>query len=191
MTLSEELKKLNACNDAIYWTEGKTYKQAWEECDDAEWLMWYLAHKLSKNRIIFLAAKCAESVLHIYEAKHPNDKRVRACIQACFDYSEDKITLGKLRKYCADAYDAASATSAVAAVDADADAAVDADVNANANAACYAVYIAATAAYSTDATVAIYAADATANVAVCKQKHIELCDMIKSHVKFDKLMETK
>jgi hypothetical protein len=84
------------------------------------------------------AADCAESVLHYYEDKYPNDNRVRKCIQAARDYAEGKISLKELRVARRAAADAAAAADAyVAAVAADAAVAANAYADAAAVAAVY------------------------------------------------------
>src|ERR1035437_6809922 len=100
------------------------------------------------------AAHCAESVLHYYEDKYPNDNRVRKCIQAARDYAEGKISLKELRVARRAAADAAAAADAyVAAVAADAADAADAAAVAAAAAAAVAANAYADAAAAADAAV--------------------------------------
>jgi hypothetical protein len=58
-----------------------------------------------------IAADFAESVLHIYEKKYPNDKRPRLAIQAARDYADGKIDAAAL----AAAWAAAGAAALAAA----------------------------------------------------------------------------
>ena len=63
------------------------------------------------------AADCAERVLPIYEKQFPNEKRVRACIQAARDFADGKITdkeLAAARDACAAACAAGDAAWAAA-----------------------------------------------------------------------------
>lgn len=43
--------------------------------------------------------KVAESVLHVYENRYPNDSRIRDCIQATKDYLNGKISKDKLLNF--------------------------------------------------------------------------------------------
>ena len=62
-----------------------------------------------------LALKMAWCVLPIYEDNHPNDNRIKDCLQAVEDFNNGKITVEVLKekRYAADA---AAATAADAAV---------------------------------------------------------------------------
>ena len=96
-----------------------------------------------------LLANIAESVLHIYEKRYPDDNRIRACIEGVKKYAKNEITLEQLKElkaYTADAAAdaAADATAAYAAYAAAA--AADADAT-----AAYAAYAAAYAADAADA----------------------------------------
>ena len=93
----------------------------------------------------------AESVLHIFETKYPDDKRPRKAIEAAKAYVTGDINREELREACRAAY--AAADAAYAAAD-----------------AAYAAYAAA-AAYAADdaAADAAYAADAYADAAIKKQ----------------------
>ena len=104
---------------------------------DAIWCLRALTDEHHKNITLF-AADCAESVLHLYEKKYPNDKRPRAAIEAA-------------RAGDAHAADAAfAADAAAAAANADARAvfyaAAAATFAADAAAAARAVFYAAAAA---------------------------------------------
>ena len=56
--------------------------------DDCLWVINTMADKKTR---VYVSAKFAESVLPIFEKKYPNDKRPRDCIDACFDFCNDKI----------------------------------------------------------------------------------------------------
>ena len=89
---------------------------------DAIWCLRALPEEHS-GKIRYLAADFAERVLHIFEEKHPNDKRPREAIQGVRDYVEGKITLDELKVFRRAAADAADA--AADAADYAADAAAD------------------------------------------------------------------
>jgi len=55
------------------------------------------------------AADCAEAVLPLFEAQHPNDKRPREAIQSARDFSNGKITAAAWDAAWAAAWDAAGA----------------------------------------------------------------------------------
>jgi hypothetical protein len=117
--------------------------------------LWVAFRLMPKDNIRLACADIAESVLHIFEAKYPDDKRPRLAIEAA------------RRGNAVAAYAANTAAAA-------ANAAAAYAANANAYAAAYAAYAAAYAAnaaaanaayaYAADAAYA-YAADAAANAA--------------------------
>ncbi len=87
---------------------------------DAVWALRAVAGKDKEIRLF--AADCAESVLHIYENKYPNDDRPRKAIQAARDYANGVIGKDELDA----ALDAARAAAWDAAWAAAWDAALDA-----------------------------------------------------------------
>ena len=137
-----------------------------------------------KEYCLFLA-DVADSVLHIFEDKCTDDKRVRLCIQGIRDYHAGKITIEELKNLSASAADAAAyAASAAAASAADADAAAyaasaaaayaaSAAAASAAAAAAYAAY-AASAADAAAAASAASAADAAAAARGNKYKEIKV-----------------
>ena len=85
---------------------------------------WWLIRKcdLTESQKISFAVHCAEQVLPLFEAKFPNDFRVRECLEATKKFFSGEITKEELevkRK----AADAAAADADAAAADAAADAA--------------------------------------------------------------------
>lgn len=65
MSFKDELMQLNACQDAIDWVSDRTREQAWNECKDGSWLLWYAAKtELCSRQILVLAGcDCAERAL--------------------------------------------------------------------------------------------------------------------------------
>ena len=120
--------------------------------------VWVFTRSIDKEKQRLFAADCAESVLHIFESKYPNDDRPRKVIQV----ARSKIT------DAADAADAARAASRAARAAADAAARA---ASRAADAAYAAAYAAADAAAYAAAAYAAYAADACA---LEQQKQIEL-----------------
>ena len=132
-----KLKKLSACEDAREWvTTQKNYKEAWQNCERGDWMLW-LAKKLKvDDRKLTLAKfKCANQVRHLMK-----DQRSIAALDAAEKYGNGEISRDELN---AAAYAAAYAAYAADAAYAAAAAAADA-------AAAYAAY----------ADAAYYAADA-------------------------------
>jgi hypothetical protein len=75
----------------------------------------------SRRKLVGIAAGCAELVLPIYEKKHPDDTRVRDCIEGCKAYAagDPSMTLNRLRELrrtVAFANAAAKAANAAASV---------------------------------------------------------------------------
>jgi hypothetical protein len=67
------------------------------ESNGIEDTYWVLKTQDKKN-VMPILADVAESVLHIYEEKYPNDFSVRNCIQGIRDFCNDKITEEDLEK---------------------------------------------------------------------------------------------
>ena len=134
---------------------------------DKVWVFVRLADKFQLLRWSYL---CAESVLHIFETKYPNDKRPRQALDAKLKYinepTEDNLVNLSDRRDAAYAAAAATAAAAYAAYEAAYEAAAAANAAYNADAAAYAAAYAAyaNAAYAADANAAYatYAADAYA-----------------------------
>jgi hypothetical protein len=59
--------------------------------DDAHWCVKCLDTCYNRERYLYLSY-IEESVLHIFEAKYPNDTRPRLAIQAMRDFAEGKIS---------------------------------------------------------------------------------------------------
>jgi len=56
---------------------------------------WALRTQPKKTRML-ISTDIVESVLYIYEKRHPDDNRMRDCIQGIRDYCNSKITKAKL-----------------------------------------------------------------------------------------------
>jgi len=63
MTFREQLKKLNACDEALEWVGNKSLEKAWKTCSSSEWMLWVL----TKTDIDLTDPICdiAERVLHL------------------------------------------------------------------------------------------------------------------------------
>ena len=136
-----KLEKINACCEAREWVATqKNYKEAWQNCERGDWMLW-LAKRLDvDDRKLTLAKfKCANQVRHLMK-----DSRSIAALDAAERYGNGEINRDELNTATAAAY--AAYAAAADAADADATAAAYAD------AAAYAAYAAyADAAYAADA----------------------------------------
>ena len=120
---TEWLKEKRACRDGIAWYIKSGCEDPSElldkiiENDRLDWAEWLVSHMVTHKQAVSWAVECAESVLPIFEAKHPGDDRPRKAIQAAKDWIAGKITATQARA-ASDAADAAYAAYAAAAADA-------------------------------------------------------------------------
>ena len=125
--------------------------------------------------IVLVACDCAELVLPIFEKKHPNDKRVRECIEVTRKWAAGEATIEEVRKARNAAY-AAYAADAADAADAAADAAAPAAYATDATATTATTYAAAYADAAATAAYAYAAAAATdADAAAARTSIQTLC----------------
>lgn len=166
MINKDYLKSLKPCEDRYsnYLDHYKDWSGSLEEFLNLDKLthadrVWVFVRFIPKDKAVFFAADCAERVLHLYEATHPNDYRPRKAVEAA--------RLGDFAAADAAAYAAAAAAAA-------ADAAAYAYAAYAADADAYAAYAAAAyAARAADAARAAYAADAYAYAADASNKQSE------------------
>ena len=65
---------LGACEDARIWADGKTAKEAWNECERGDWLLWWAQKEGQEIRSLTLAkARCAKLVIHLMKDKRSID----------------------------------------------------------------------------------------------------------------------
>ena len=129
---------------------------------DALWCLRVLGDKYKRERL-YLVAEIAESVVHIYNEKYPDDNRVNDGIQAIKDYADMRISLEDLKTK----RNAAAAAAAYAAAVPYAAAVADDAYAAYAAAAADAAY-----AYAADAAYAYSAAAAADAAEREKQKNL-------------------
>jgi hypothetical protein len=158
-----------ACSDAIIWSRGKTLQQAYDECERADWMLYFFRKMCgqpgwpSVRQVVGTVARCAETVLHIYETKYPDNNSPRECIEACYRYERGEIDEDELKKYrkaAHAAYADAYAADAVFAAHAAAHAATHADAHADAAFAAFAAFAASTHTH-----------------------HLKMCAIIREHLK--------
>jgi len=119
--------------------------------------IWVSKKVLTRDILEQWAILCAESVLHIFESKYPEDKRPRECLEYLKSGERDRETILRHRSNCLSAYAAAAYAAAYAA---------------DAYAAAYAAdaYAAAYAAADAAADAAAYVAYATYAARIARQK---------------------
>jgi len=62
---TNHLIKLNACSEARQWAEGKSLVDAWDQCNDPQWMMWLLGRStVNKKVIATIAVEFAEQCVH-------------------------------------------------------------------------------------------------------------------------------
>jgi len=104
-TFKDKLEEMNACPEAIDWVGDKTLKQAWDQCERGDWMMW-------------LAKRCAARLV---EHLMTNERSLKA-LDVADEFSKGKATEHNLKEAAAAAYHAAyAAYGAVNAVNADRD----------------------------------------------------------------------
>jgi hypothetical protein len=189
MMTAQELESLllrfpdgsKACEKSIEWSHGKTLQQAYDECERADYMLYFFRKMCgqpgwpSVRQVVGTAARCAETVLHIYETKYPDNNSPRECIEACYRYERGEIDEDELKKYAA-AY--ADTYAADAAAYAATYAAYVAYVAYAYDAAAYAAYAAACA-----ANAAAYAAADAAATTARHTHHLKMCAIIREHLK--------
>jgi hypothetical protein len=166
------LRAMGACREAVYWVKGKSFAEAWRECERADWMLWLCGRMIGKagwptrEQIVLVLCDLAETALPFYEKKCPNDLRPRKSIEVTRAWAEGKATIEQVREARAAAYAYAAAYAA--------DTAAYADAAAYAYAAYAYAAAADAAAAAADAAAAAAAADAAAADAAWRQKRLEV-----------------
>jgi len=171
--LSDKIKHLLPCKDAITWTNSQpSIKSAWKNCKRGDWMLWILKklsgkpESNSRKKLVLTTCECARLSLKFVKK---GELRPLKAIEAAEKWArnEDSITIKDVRTAATAAYAAAAAADAAADADTDAYAAyaaayAAAAADADADAAAYAAADADAAAYAAaDAyAYAAYAADA-------------------------------
>jgi hypothetical protein len=86
--LLSKLKELNACIEAVKFCKGKDLKTAWNKCERADWLLWFIC-KLeigTKKERIHVICDCAATALK-YVPK--GEDRPRLTIEAARKYADE------------------------------------------------------------------------------------------------------
>jgi hypothetical protein len=86
--LHTHLFDLNACQEFCKWVDGKTAREAWETCDQPDWLLWWVGHTEvnTLSDIVRCAAKIARAVAHLN-----TDTRVMTAIESAEKWAEHPV----------------------------------------------------------------------------------------------------
>ena len=86
--LLSRLRKINACSEAVDWVDGMDFKKAWETCERADWMLWYMCKTEmgTKRERIHIVCDCAATAL-----KHvpKGEDRPRKAIEAARRYADN------------------------------------------------------------------------------------------------------
>ena len=115
MTFQEQLKNLNACEEAREWVQDKTLQEAFSACQRADWMLWAYANLYPKNVRELTLAKghCVNTVRHLMR-----DERSIKAIDAAIGFGEGKIDESELDAAYSASADAYAAARAAACADA-------------------------------------------------------------------------
>ena len=124
--LNRKLRLMGACSEAVRWAEGKSFREVWNTCERADWMLWLCGRMAgtggwpSRSQIVVLACDFAEGVLPPFEKKYPNDKRPHDAIKAAREWAQSggAESLDTAKKARAAAADDAAAAAAAADDDA-------------------------------------------------------------------------
>ena len=110
--LLERLKKEKACTEAIEWANGMDLKTAWNTCERADWMLWYMCRTdmATERERIHVICDCAATALK-YVPK--GEDRPRLAIEATRRYADNPTEKNKVAK--ATAWAAARAAARAAA----------------------------------------------------------------------------
>lgn len=114
------LQEMNPCSEAMEWVKTQPdLKTAWENCERADWMLWFARQKglVKKVKSVKLACAFARRVTSIFENKYPNDLRPRQAIDAALNWVKNPIEENRNAAYAAYAYAYANAAAPYAARD--------------------------------------------------------------------------
>ena len=119
MTFQEYLQSIRACEETRTWAAERTAQQAWDECERADWLMWWLAKSgMELKQLVLIACRCARTALQYVPA---GEHRPLQAIETAEAWCNGLATLAEVSAAAAAAaYAAYAAYDAAYAADADA-----------------------------------------------------------------------
>ncbi|HEY0701166.1 MAG TPA: hypothetical protein VGD60_00215 [Candidatus Acidoferrales bacterium] len=115
------LRRLGACSEAVTWAKGKSLGEVWSTCERADWMLWLCGRMVgtdgwpTRQEVVLAACSCAETVLHHFEKKYPQDDRPRKAIEAARAWTSGNLDTESLYKARRAAYAAAYAAADAAA----------------------------------------------------------------------------
>ena len=87
--LQKHLASLGACPEAREWVGEKTAKEAWEQCERPDWLLWWAIYHTQRNssdKILMAACDCARLLLDFM----PDDDHLRSVLKMAEKWIEDE-----------------------------------------------------------------------------------------------------
>ena len=105
--LDVQLRAMGACREAVEWSKGKTFSEAWQQCERPDWMVWLCGRMCgaagwaTRQQIVLLVCEFAESSLSIFEKRYPNDQRPRKAIEAARAWANGDATVEQVRTACA------------------------------------------------------------------------------------------
>ena len=175
-TMDQLLNKLDACEEARNWAQGKTFEEVYTTCHRGDWLNWLFSRTNPEDVQLLTLVKGhqANTVRHLMI-----DKRSREAVDIAIAFGEGRATREELRN-AEDAADAAYAASAARYADC-----ARAAFTSACACATEASYAAAAASYSGYA--ASSAAVASAHAAAAEQANRKLtADIFRKYISMDK-----
>jgi hypothetical protein len=109
MIFKEQLKAINACEEALNWVKDKTLQEAFTTCERADWMLWAYARLYPDNLRELTLAKghCANTIRNLMK-----DERSIKAIDTAIQFGEGKISREELDAAADAARDAADAAAA-------------------------------------------------------------------------------
>jgi len=111
--LQQHLDKLRACQEAREWAGERTPQQAWDECERADWLLWWSAKAgADRKEVVLAACACASTALKYVKE---GELRPLKAIETAEAWVRGEATLEEVRAAAAAAAaDASSSSSSYA-----------------------------------------------------------------------------
>ena len=114
----KDIEKFNPCREAVkYRRKFKTFREAWDNCNRGDWMLWIASeYGVSFRKLTLAKGYCANTVRHLMK-----DERSIKAVDLAISYgSNNGTTKAELNAAADDAADAAAYADAYAAAYADA-----------------------------------------------------------------------
>lgn len=113
MTFREYLIDKNACGESLSWLKNRTSTEAWNECENPQWLLWWSQQNLQEIKIyVSISCKFARLVLHL-----TNLPETLLAIEAAEKWLTDPSEINHCAARAASAASSAASSAATAASD--------------------------------------------------------------------------